>query len=77
MATVTNIIRKRPVRFYLLLNSILALIIGFGVAISTVQQGLILAAVNAALAFFIEGYTTPVDGNGTPLNPDYTVHRGA
>ena len=72
MPAFIRLIEKRPVRFVLLVESVLALFLGFGVSLTTVQVGLIVGVVNAILAFTLDSFTTPVSATtGEPLSPNY------
>ncbi len=55
-----NLIKARPVLFYGLVVSAIALVSAFGVDLSAEETGAITAFVAAALAFLTQRFTTPV-----------------
>lgn len=69
-----DLIRRRPVRFAFLIEAALGAAIVFGVPLTETQIGALIMLVNAALAFTVDSYTTPVadphDNLGRPLTPD-------
>lgn len=54
--------KREPALFYGLVNTILALILAFGVDLSTEQTGAILAVTSAVLALLTRRQVTPTDG---------------
>ncbi len=55
-----DLIKSRPVLFYGLIVSVIALVTAFGVELTAEQTGAITAAVAAVLAFLTQRFTTPV-----------------
>lgn len=66
-----DLIRKRPVRFAFLVEAILGAVVLFGVPLDAAQIGACMLVLNATLAFWLDNYTTPVDGEGIPLSDEY------
>lgn len=56
--------KREPALFYGLVNTLLALVLAFGVKLSTEQTGAILAATSAVLALVTRSQVTPTDGDG-------------
>lgn len=63
-------IKDRPVRFNALLHALLGLIALLGLLTEEIIGGIVLA-VNAFLAFWLDGYTVSLYKNGNPRNPEY------
>lgn len=57
-----DLIKNNPVVVLNLLASVLALAVGFGLSMSEVQVGLILAAVQAVFAVVARSKVTPTNG---------------
>lgn len=53
--------KREPALFYGLVNSVLALILAFGVDLSTEQTGAILAVTSAVLAVVTRSKVTPTE----------------
>lgn len=53
--------KREPALFYGLVNTILALVLAFGVDLSTEQVGAILAVTSALLALITRSQVTPTD----------------
>lgn len=68
-----ELIKQRPVRFAIFLETFLGLASYlFGVDPEIVFKSML--SVNAFFAFWLDGYTTPVDRKtGAPLSPDYML----
>lgn len=65
-----ELIQKRPVRFSFLVEAILGLAAFLlGISPEVIVKAMLI--VNAGLAFFVEGFTTPVSRDGTPISPLY------
>lgn len=54
--------KREPALFYGLVNTVLALILAFGVDLSTEQTGAILAVTSAVLALITRAKVTPTSG---------------
>lgn len=54
--------KREPALFYGLVNTVLALVLAFGVDLSTEQTGAILAVTSAVLALITRRAVTPTDG---------------
>lgn len=69
-----DLIKQRPVRFVFFLESLLGAGVLFGLPLTEIQLGGSMLAVNAFFAFWLDGYTTPVDRKtGAPINPNYML----
>lgn len=53
--------KREPALFYGLVNTVLALILAFGVDLTTEQTGAILAVTSALLALITRSQVTPTD----------------
>jgi hypothetical protein len=60
--------KRNPALFMAGVQALIALVIGFGVHISTEQFGLIMTAVSTAVAFIVRANVyAPVDKDGNPI----------